>query len=62
MDIRVVEHHTDRRVLDQVEVTANGTTITVSESAGRALTILIAGPDGGRLIDLTLRSGPSGAD
>lgn len=44
----------------RLTVVADGTTITIADAPGRAVRILMVDAAGGRLVDLTIRRGPSG--
>lgn len=62
MELLAVVHARDHEPVDTVQLLANGTLITIAERTGGAIQVLVTGTDGSRIVDVTIRHGPSGAE
>lgn len=48
--------------VERVDILANGTRITVADAPGDAIHVTVTGPDGGPIVDVTIRRGPVGPE
>lgn len=62
MEVVARERTNGSGVVERLDIVANDTTITIADAPGGAVHLTVVGGDGGLIIDLTIRRGPSGGE
>jgi hypothetical protein len=62
MDIIATERTNGSGAVERVDIVANGTRITIADAPGRAIQLTVVGADGGPIVNMTIRGGPSGGE